>query len=140
MFAILLLFLHYISDCCQQLQVDRQMAAVNYDIYLFNVFNIRALKECLNLCNTTNKCTVHNMFYHILLITNRFRSLLRSSLGQLYRSVENTAYCQIIQAKQLSFIINTSYSPYDHKMSGYVLLKSHKIQLLNNIGCIVVCS
>jgi hypothetical protein len=38
------------------------------------MLHIRALKEYLNLCNKTSKCTFITHFYHILLITNMFQS------------------------------------------------------------------
>jgi hypothetical protein len=40
-----------------------------------SMFHHRALKEYLNLRNTTNICKCIKTFYHILSITNMFRSL-----------------------------------------------------------------
>jgi len=65
------------------------------------------------------------MYYHFL-ITNIFRSVLRSS-GSLYKRTDNTTDCQIIKMKPLNVITNASNFPYDHKMSAYVLRKSDKM-------------
>jgi hypothetical protein len=85
---------------------------------------ILAFNEYLNLRNQTNKRTVYNTFYHILLITNLFRSLLRSSSGSVYNSTKNTTNYQIVQVEQLSFIIDISDSPHGHKMSADTSLKT----------------
>ena len=82
---------------------------------------------------------VYSVLYHILLITNMFRSLLRPLSGQLYRSIKNTTDCQTVSVAPLSVIMHVSNRPYDHKMSAHVLLKSDKTYLLkaNITGCIV---
>jgi hypothetical protein len=56
----------------------------------------------LDLCKPTNAHTI--CFYHILLITKMFRSLLRSSSGQLYKSAKNTINCQTAQVTPPSVI------------------------------------
>jgi len=45
------------------------------------------------------------MFYHILLITSMFRSLLQSSSGYLYESTKNTINYQIVQLEPFNVII-----------------------------------
>jgi len=52
---------------------------------------------------------MYEIFHHVLLITNMFLSLLRSSSGLVYKSTKNTINCQIIQVGPLSFIMNSLY-------------------------------
>ena len=74
------------------------------------------------------------MFNHILLIINMFRSLSRPSSGQQYDSSKNTTKRQIVYMVPLSVITDVSHSPYGHKISSYILLKTNKI------GFIFVCN
>jgi len=67
------------------------------------------------------------MFYHVLLITNMFRSFLRPSSEQHCNSTKNTTNYRIIYVETFNVTLNTYNSQYDHKMSAHVLLKSDKI-------------
>jgi hypothetical protein len=87
------------------------------------IFHNRALKEYLNLCNTTNICTCIKTFYHILSFTNMFRLLCNHHQGSFTRILRiQTNLSTYIQVETLNVKINASDSHYNHKMSAYVLL------------------
>ena len=71
----------------------------------------------------------HNVYHHILLITNTFRSLVRSSSEQLYKNTRNITHCQITKVRPLNVTVKVSNSPFGHKISAYVLLKSNKVKV-----------
>jgi hypothetical protein len=77
-----------------------------------------------NLRNKPTNVHVQYTLYHILLITNIFQSLLRSSTEQLHNSTNYTTNCQTVSVEPLNITIDASNSTHGHKMSAYMLLQT----------------
>jgi hypothetical protein len=84
---------------------------------------------------------VQNIFYDVLLITDMFRSPLRSSSsGWFFKGTKNTTTCQTVKVEPLSIII-VSDSAYGHQTSAYILLKRNSSFWKHSRDrCIAVCS
>jgi hypothetical protein len=71
---------------------------------------------------------MYKIYSVTLLITNMFRSLMRSSSGQLYKSTKNTRNCQIVQMEttwRYNKCLNLSM--WTQNVSLYIIKKTDKI-------------
>ena len=87
------------------------------------MFHVRKLKEYLNMCNKTNKCTCTlQVLSHIVNYRNVSIDFAIIHRVALYRT-NNTTNCQTLYVEPPSVIIDVSNSLYCHKMSAYILDK-----------------